>query len=82
MDSINDDFTRNTGKICYEEHSNKLVGFVLPLKNGCPQKDILCITLTVKSMVKHFNLWVPTNFEECTTAKCTDDSVPLFCLSI
>jgi len=31
--------TRITGKIEYEEHSNKLVGFVLPLKNGCPQTD-------------------------------------------
>jgi len=36
---IAEDATRITGKIEYDSRSNKVLGFVLPLKNGLPDQN-------------------------------------------
>lgn len=78
---ISEDGTRITGKIEYEEHSKKLVGFVLPLKNGWPQTDIYIVS-SAKSIVNDFNSRVLANYAYVVMAQSIDDSAPSFCLSI
>lgn len=78
---ISEDGKRIIGKIEYEEHSNKLVGFALPLKNGCPQTDTY-IASSAKSIVNHFNSGVRANYAYVVMAQSTDDSALSFCLSI
>jgi len=44
---ISEDATRITGKIEYDCKSNKIIGFVLPLKNGCPQYNSFSTTSAI-----------------------------------
>lgn len=50
---LSEDGTRITGRIEYDNEDNKLVGFVLPLKNGCPKMDTFVVT-SVKCVLDAF----------------------------
>lgn len=82
---ISEDATRITRKIEYNKYSNKLVGFVLPLKNGCPQTDI-CLAKPAKVMVDYYrdyyNSSTKVNYAYVIMAQSIDDSAPSFCVSI
>lgn len=53
--SVSEDGTRMIGKICYDSHTNKLVGFSLPLNNdGMPKTDQF-MARNVEEIQSHFN---------------------------
>lgn len=70
-----EDATRVTGKIEYDEFSNKLVGFVLPLENGYPQ-------INTYLAIDSFTSGVKANYAYVIMAQSLSDVALSFCLSI
>lgn len=79
---ISEDATRITGKIEYDEYTNKLVGFVLPLENRCPQTDTYYIATSAKAMINYYNTSTKANYAYVIMAQSIDDRAPSFCVSI
>jgi len=78
---ISEDATRITGKIEYDVKSNKIVGFVLPLMNGCPVPNAF-IASSAKTIAQYFNSESRANYAYVIMAKPLNDTAAPFCLSI
>lgn len=78
---LSEDGTRITGRIEYDNEDNKLVGFVLPLKNGCPKMDTFVVT-SVKSVLDAFKTATKSKYAYCIMAQPSVPSSPSFCVSI
>lgn len=78
---VSEDATRITGKIEYDHKFNNVIGFVLPLNNGCPQSDSYPAT-SAKAIVEYFNSGVRANYAYVIMAQSLIDSAPPFCLAI
>ncbi|KAE9529664.1 hypothetical protein AGLY_011760 [Aphis glycines] len=78
---ISEDVTRITGKIEYDVKSNEVVGFVLPLKNGCPLPNAF-IASNAKTIAQYFNSVCRANYAYVIMAKPLNDTAAPFCLSI
>lgn len=78
---ISEDATRITGKIQYDELTNKLIGFVMPLKDGCPQITTYEAT-SAKAIISGFSTGARANYAYVVMAQPLNDSAPSFCVSI
>lgn len=78
---LSEDVTRITGRIEYDNEDNKLVGFVLPLKNGCLKMDTFVAT-SVKSVLDAFKTASKSKYAYCIMAQPSIPSLPSFCVSI
>jgi len=78
---ISEDATRITGKIEYDIKSNNIVGFVLPLMNGCPVPNAF-IASSAKTIAQYFNSESRANYAYVIMAKPLNDTAAPFCLSI
>lgn len=78
---ISEDATRITGKIEYDVKSNKVVGFVLPLKNGCPLPNAF-IASNAKTNAQYFNSECRANYAYVIMARPLNETAAPFCLSI
>ena len=78
---ISEDATRITARVEYDSKTNKLVGFVLPLKNGLPQTQTYLAT-SAKKIEEHFQNGVIANFVQVIMAQPLKDGTPPFCLSL
>jgi len=78
---LSEDATRITGKIEYDVKSNKIVGFVLPLMNGCPVPNAF-IASSAKTIAQYFNSESRANYAYVIMAKPLNDTAAPFCLSI
>lgn len=77
---ISEDGTRITGKIEYDSKSNKVVGFVLPLNNGLPQRDTFVATSEV-AIRSFFENYQKSNYAYVILAQPLAEA-PFFCLSL
>jgi len=78
---LSEDATRITGRIEYDSASDKLVGFVLPLKNGCPQLDTFIVT-SVKSILDAFKTATKSKYAYCIMAQPSVPESPAFCVTV
>lgn len=78
---ISEDGTRITGKIEYDTNSNKLVGFVMPLIDGCPKTDTFMAT-SAREIINHFETGIKSDYAYAIMAQPLSPSAPSFCLSI
>lgn len=78
---ISEDGTRVTGKIEYDQKSNKLVGFVLPLKKGIPQTDSF-IARSAKFIQDCFKNENKSNYAYIIMVQPLFSYAPSFCLAI
>lgn len=78
---VSEDGTRITGKIEFDSSSNKLIGFVLPLVDGCPKPDTFMATSAQKIM-NHFETSIKSDYAYVIMAQPLLPSAPSFCLSI
>ncbi|KAF0688873.1 Uncharacterized protein FWK35_00037959, partial [Aphis craccivora] len=78
---ISEDATSITGKIEYDAKSNKVIGFVLPLENGCPLYDSFPAT-SAKRITEYFHTGIRANYAYVIMAQSLDDKAPPFCVAI
>lgn len=78
---ISENATRITGKIEYNVKSNKVVGFVLPLGNGCPLTNSF-IANSANSIAQYFDSEIRANVVYVIMAKTLNKTAKPFCLSI
>jgi len=78
---ISDDAMRITGTIEYEPKSNKVIGFVLPLENGCPLYDSFP-AISAKTITDYFHTGIRANYAYVIMIQSLDDKAPPFCVAI
>lgn len=78
---ISEDATRIKGKIEYDALSNKILGFVLPLKNGLPEKNHY-IASSAKVIEGYFKNGTKSSYAYIVMAQPLSPGTPSFCLSI
>ncbi|CAG9820720.1 unnamed protein product [Phaedon cochleariae] len=78
---ISEDGTRITGKIQYDARTNKIVGFVLPLKNGMPQTDTYIAT-SATTIQNYFETGIKATYAYVVMAQPVVSNSPSFCLSM
>jgi len=78
---IAEDATRITGKIEYDSRSNKVLGFVLPLKNGLPDQNKYVATST-EAIQNFFKTGNKATYAYVIMAQSLSCNVPAFCLSL
>lgn len=78
---VSEDATRITGKIEYDTSSNKLMGFVLPLKNGLPETNKY-VAKSAKDIESFFQNGIRSNYAYTIMAQPLDVNSPSFCLSV
>lgn len=78
---ISEDATRITGRIMYDSTSNKLVGFVQSLIDGCPNQDSFFAT-SAKDILNFFVVGIKANYAYAVMAQPVIDTNHSFCVSI
>ncbi|CAH0558700.1 unnamed protein product [Brassicogethes aeneus] len=78
---ISEDATRITGKIQYDSRTNKLIGFVLPLKDGVPQTNAYIAT-SYNAIQKYFQTGVKAMYVYVVLALPLGNNSPSYCLSL
>lgn len=67
--------------IFFADITDKLVGFVLPLKDGCPISNTYVVT-SVKSILDAFENDTKSKYTYCIMAQPSVPGAPSFCISI
>ena len=78
---VAEDGTRVNSKIEYNERANKVVGFVLPLKNGVPSCDKY-IASSAKKIQNFFETSARSNYAYVITAQPLSYDAPAYCVSV
>lgn len=78
---IAEDATRITGKIEYDSRSNKVLGFVLPLKNGLPDQNKYIAT-SAEAIQNIFKIGNKATYAYVIMAQSLSCNVPAYCLSL
>lgn len=78
---ISEDATRITSKIEYNSSSNKIVGFVMPFKNGMAEVDAFLAT-SAYAIGSYFQTNTKADYAYIIMAKPLENAAPPFCLSV
>ena len=78
---ISEDGTKISPKIEYDPKTNKIVGFVIPLKNGIPLKNYFLATSAAK-IQSYFQSDKKSDYAYVMMAQCPVDKSPPFCLGL
>lgn len=78
---ISEDGTRVTAKVEYDEKTNKIIGFTLPLINGLPKTDAY-IASSAKTIEDYFRQCIKSHYAYAIMAQPLSDKAPPYCLGL
>lgn len=78
---ISEDGTRVTAKIEYDEKSNKIIGFTLPLTDGLPKTDAYIAT-SAKAIEDYFRQCIKSHYAYVIMAQPLSDKASSYCLGL
>ncbi|XP_031354871.1 uncharacterized protein LOC116179261 [Photinus pyralis] len=78
---ISEDATRITGKIEYDSTTNKVIGFVMPLKDGFPQMESY-VALSAQAIEGYFQNNKKSEYAYVIMAQSLSEVAPSYCLAI